>query len=58
VDLANLPNSNYVLGVNGNYGPSWLAPLDIIDARLVKFSEQIDFQPYRRSLPARRGPHS
>jgi hypothetical protein len=43
VDLANLMNSNYVLGINGNYGPSWLAPLNIMDARLVKFSGQIDF---------------
>ena len=43
VDLANALNSNYVLGVNGNYGPSWLAPLNIMDARLVKISGQFDF---------------
>ena len=43
LDLANLLNANYVLGINGNYGPSWLAPLNIMDARLLKISGQVDF---------------
>jgi len=43
LDLANLLNANYVLGVNGTYGPSWLAPLNIMDARLLKISGQFDF---------------
>ena len=42
-EVANALNANYVLGVNGNYGPSWLAPLNIMDARLVKISGQFDF---------------
>jgi hypothetical protein len=43
LDLANALNANYTLGINGNYGPSWQAPLNIMDARLVKISGQFDF---------------
>jgi len=48
-DLANALNSNYYLGQNGNWGAagvasaSWLAPLNIIDARLFKLGGQFDF---------------
>jgi len=48
-DLANALNANYYLGQNGTWGtagapaPSWLAPLNIIDARLFKFGGQFDF---------------
>jgi hypothetical protein len=42
-DLNNAFNSSGVLGQNGNYGSSWLAPLNIIDARLIKVSGQWDF---------------
>jgi hypothetical protein len=48
-DLANALNSNYVLGRNGTWGavgiaaPTWLAPLNIMDARLFKFGAQFDF---------------
>lgn len=43
VDLANALDANYILGVNSNYRPSWPAPLNIMDARLVKLSGQFDF---------------
>jgi hypothetical protein len=48
-DLANALNASYYLGQNGTWGsagiaaPSWLAPLNIIDARLFKFGGQFDF---------------
>jgi hypothetical protein len=48
-DLANALNANYYLGQNGTWGafgaasPSWLAPVNIIDARLFKFGAQFDF---------------
>jgi len=42
-DLNNAFNSSGLLGRNGTYGNSWLAPLTIIDASLVKVSGQWDF---------------
>jgi Carboxypeptidase regulatory-like domain len=43
VDLFNVFNSSTVLQVNSTYGPNWLMPTQILDARLLKFSVQIDF---------------
>jgi hypothetical protein len=42
-DLANALNANDVLGANATYGASWLAPLTIMNARLIKLSAQVDF---------------
>jgi hypothetical protein len=42
-DLYNLLNVSTVVSVNNTYGPSWLQPTQILDARLVKFSLQVDF---------------
>jgi hypothetical protein len=42
-DLANLLNSNDVLGVSTTYGPAWQTPQAIMDPRLFKFGVQYDF---------------
>jgi len=42
-DLNNALNSSAVLAVNNAYGPTWQAPLNIMDARLMKFSAQFEF---------------
>jgi hypothetical protein len=42
LDLFNAFNSNTALTVNNNYA-SWLQPLSILSARLVKISVQFDF---------------
>jgi hypothetical protein len=42
-DLYNVFNNNAVLNVISTYGPQWLRPTQILDARLAKFSFQIDF---------------
>ena len=43
VDPYNLFNSSAALQVNGTYGPNWRQPTLILDARLLKFSVQMDF---------------
>jgi hypothetical protein len=43
LDLNNALNSNDVLAVNNNYGTSWQNALNIMDARLVRLSFQLDF---------------
>jgi hypothetical protein len=43
VDLANLLNANYSQLINLSYGPRWLAPTSIMDARLLKIGAQFDF---------------
>jgi hypothetical protein len=43
VDLYNAFNASTVLQVNSTYGTNWLMPTQILDARLLKFSMQIDF---------------
>jgi len=43
VDVFNLFNASTVLNMNTTYGTSWLKPTQILDARLVKLSFQIDF---------------
>jgi len=42
VDVFNMLNSNALLTVNENFA-SWMAPQSILNARLVKFSLQLDF---------------
>jgi hypothetical protein len=43
VDLANAFNSNYSQIITTAYGSRWLAPVSIMDPRLVKLSAQFDF---------------
>jgi hypothetical protein len=43
VDMFNVFNANDVLQVNTSFGPSWLKPLQILDARLFKFGGQLEF---------------
>jgi len=43
LDLYNAFNASTVLQVNSTYGLNWLMPTQILDARLLKFSMQIDF---------------
>jgi hypothetical protein len=42
LDLFNAFNRNTTLTLNNNYA-SWLQPLSIVSARLVKISVQVDF---------------
>jgi hypothetical protein len=43
LDLANLLNANYSQLIVLSYGPRWLAPTSIMDARLFKLGAQVDF---------------
>jgi hypothetical protein len=43
LDLFNALNSNAVLGVNETFGASWLAPREIVQARVAKISLQFDW---------------
>jgi hypothetical protein len=43
LDLANLLNANYSQLIVLSYGPRWLAPASIMDARLFKLGAQFDF---------------
>ena len=43
IDVYNLTNSAPGLSVVAGFGPTWLRPLDILTARLIKFGAQIDF---------------
>jgi hypothetical protein len=36
-------NRNTALVINTTYGPSWLAPTQIMDARLLKLGFQLEF---------------
>jgi hypothetical protein len=42
-DLYNVMNANTILGVVTTYGSRWLEPTQVLEARLIKFSAQIDF---------------
>lgn len=42
-DLYNVFNNTAVLNVNSAYGPQWLRPTQMLDARLAKVSFQVDF---------------
>ena len=43
LDVANVLNANNVQVANGTFGSSWLQPLSIMDARLLKIGAQFDF---------------
>jgi hypothetical protein len=43
VDFANLLNANYTQTITTAYGSRWLAPANIMDARLIKLGAQFDF---------------
>jgi hypothetical protein len=43
MDAFNLFNGSTVLQVNSTFGANWLKPTQILDARLLKFSLQVDF---------------
>ena len=42
-DIYNLLNSSAVLSTNTRFGPTWLQPAQILDARLIKFEIQVQF---------------
>jgi hypothetical protein len=42
-DLFNLLNASPILTENGRYGPAWLTPTGILDARLAKFGAKFTF---------------
>jgi hypothetical protein len=43
MDIYNLLNSSTVLSINTRYGPSWLAPTQILPGRMFKFGAQLNF---------------
>ena len=43
VDVYNLTNSSAVVSFNETYGPRWLTPTSILQARFAKISAQLDF---------------
>jgi hypothetical protein len=43
VDVYNLTNASPVLALNNTFGPAWQRPLQILHARMLKFSAQVDF---------------
>jgi hypothetical protein len=43
VDLYNALNASTVVGVNNTFSATWLQPTQILDARLLKLSVQLDF---------------
>ena len=42
-DLYNALNSNPITGYNQTYGTTWLLPTQIMPARFIKLSFQLDF---------------
>ena len=42
-DIYNLLNASSILAINTRYGPAWLTPTQILDARLFKFALQANF---------------
>jgi hypothetical protein len=43
LDIYNLFNTNTILLVNNNYGPTWLLPTEVVPARFFKLGVQVDF---------------
>ena len=43
VDIFNVMNSNVPQGYLQTYGPTWLRPTSVMDARFARISGQIDF---------------
>ena len=42
-DLYNVLNASPILAINTRYGPEWLRPLQVLDARLFKLGVQMNF---------------
>jgi hypothetical protein len=42
-DIYNILNGNAVVAVNTRYGPTWLRPVSVQGARMVKFAAQLDW---------------
>ena len=42
-DVYNVLNASSILAINTRYGPAWLTPTQILDARLFKFALQVNF---------------
>jgi hypothetical protein len=36
-------NNSGILVINTRYGPQWLRPTNILDARILKFGAQLNF---------------
>ena len=43
LDVYNALNGSAILAINTNYGPNWLQPLRILDARLLQISGSLEF---------------
>jgi hypothetical protein len=43
LDIYNVLNGSAILAETTRYGPAWLTPTQILDARLVKFSGKLSF---------------
>jgi hypothetical protein len=42
-DVYNVLNASPILAINTRFGPDWLKPTQILDARMVKFGAQLEF---------------
>jgi hypothetical protein len=42
-DIYNALNASPILATNTRYGPAWLTPTFVLDARLFKFGVQVEF---------------
>jgi hypothetical protein len=42
-DIYNVLNASSVLAINTRYGPAWLSPQQILDARSFRFGVQMNF---------------
>ena len=43
LDVYNALNGNAVIALNNAFGPSWMRPTQVLQARLFKFGVQVDF---------------
>ena len=43
LDIYNALNGNAVIALNNSFGPSWMRPTQVLQARLFKFGVQVDF---------------
>jgi hypothetical protein len=43
IDIFNVMNTNVAQGYLQTFGPSWLRPTSVMDARFARVSGQIDF---------------
>jgi hypothetical protein len=42
-DAYNLFNNTAILSLNSRFGPSWLSPTSVLDARILKLGVQLNF---------------